>query len=40
MRFAFLPSILRIEGFFMDKNKALVGIVTTTDLINYLIAQY
>jgi len=24
----------------VDKNKALVGIVTTTDLINYLIAQY
>lgn len=24
----------------VDKNKVLVGIVTTTDLINYLIAQY
>lgn len=24
----------------VDKNKTLVGIVTTTDLINYLIAQY
>ncbi len=40
MRFAFLPSILRIEGFLMDKNKALVGIVTTIDLINYLIVPY